>query len=87
MFPVQFVRKRGDYDLVSAIKNLTGNAALVTGAFLALSVITYLALKALGFTTISTVMISAIPITITAFSLGYTLTGIGIVRDLTSHRE
>lgn len=68
-FPFEFAKKSGDYDFFSPIINFTGNAAVVAVGGISLGAISYLALKALGFSKIATTISTAIPVAIGAFGV------------------
>lgn len=63
-FPFEFAKRTGDYDFVSPIINFTGNAAVVAVGGISVGAVSYLALKALGFSKIITAIGTAIPVTI-----------------------
>jgi len=77
-FPIEFVKKTGDYDFFSPIINFTGNAAVVAVGGSGLGGISYLALKTLGFSNIATTTATAIPVVIGAAGLVGTIVGGGI---------
>ncbi|WP_068469499.1 hypothetical protein [Candidatus Protochlamydia phocaeensis] len=79
VFPIQFARSQGDYDFISPIINITGNATVLAVGGISLGVITTLALKALGFSKLTTSLAAAIPITIGAFGTGVALIGAGFI--------
>lgn len=72
----EFVKRSGDYDLVSGGINIIANLAVVAIGGISLGAISYLALKALGFSGIATTTATAIPVTIGAFGVaGVIVTG------------
>lgn len=75
VFPINFAKSSGDYDFVSPVINFTGNAAVIAAGGIGLSVITYMGLKALGFSKIATVTSTAIPVTIATIGVVSTIAG------------
>jgi hypothetical protein len=62
-FPFQFVKQSGNYDIFSPVINFAGNASVAAVGGISLGAISYLALKALGFSKITTAIVTAIPVT------------------------
>ncbi|MCE2982755.1 MAG: hypothetical protein LW832_04220 [Parachlamydia sp.] len=68
-FPFEFAKRSGDYDFISPIVNFTGNACVVAVGGISLGVISNLALKALGFSEITSTVATAIPVTLGAVGI------------------
>lgn len=68
-FPFEFARSRGDYDIFSPVINFTGNATAVGVGGISLGAISYLALKTLGFSQMTTTVATAIPVIIRTVSI------------------
>lgn len=68
-FPFEFAKRNGDHDFFSPIINFTGNATVVTVGGVSLAAISYLGLKALGFSEIAITVATAIPVTIGAVGM------------------
>ena len=75
-FPINFAQKNGNHSNVSSIINFTGNAAIAAVGGLSLGAVSYLALKALGFSTLA-VATAAFPVSIGVFAATSTLLGAG----------
>lgn len=71
----EFVKSKGDYDFISPTINFTLNAITLAVGGTSLGVITYTALKALGFNQAATLIATAIPTTIAAFGVAGTIAG------------
>lgn len=72
---IQFTKPAGDYDFISGAINVAGNGGVILASGTALAVISYFALNALGFSSVATGTITAIPVTIAAFGLGALVLG------------
>lgn len=68
-FPIQFAKSTGDYDFFSPIINVTGNAAVLAVGGLSLGALSYVALKALGFSKMATSIATAVPVSIGAIGV------------------
>jgi hypothetical protein len=66
-FPFEFTKSGGSYDFISPIINFTGNAAVVAVGGISLGAITYFALPALGFSSLSLHDVTVISVSIGAF--------------------
>ena len=77
-FPFEFVKSGGAYDFFSPIVNSIGNAVVLAVGGISLGAISYLALKALGFSEIATTIATAIPITIGAVGIVGVIVGISV---------
>lgn len=61
-FPFEFVRKTGDYDFFSPVINLAANAAVIAVGGVSIGAVSYIALKALGFSSAAVKVTTAIPL-------------------------
>lgn len=77
-FPIQFTKSHGDYDIFSPLINFTGNAAVLAVGGVGVGVITYLGLKALGFTSVAAGITAAIPVAAGAVAAAGAVISLGV---------
>ena len=70
---INFVKSQGDYDFVSPIQNLAGNAFVYAGAALGVAAITKVALEAMGYSATAAYVAASFPL---VFSIGTACVGV-----------
>ena len=62
-FPIEFVKNNGGFDIYARSVNFAGNAALVAGGLIGVTVITATALKAIGLTLMAEAIVTTVSLT------------------------
>lgn len=81
-FPIEFTKSSGDYDFISPIVNFTGNAAVISAGLFGVGLVSYLALKALGFTSVAVGTATAIPVAGAIIAAGAAVVGLAALTTL-----
>lgn len=74
----KFVDEHKHLPIVGFGINLALNAGIVAVGGISVAAVTYFALKALGFSSVATGVVTAIPVSIAAFGLAYTAAGFAL---------